>query len=105
MNNYTYEVWALGYTVAGDATDAEIFVEDFETPGPALALVRSINTLEELLAHTGDSGKEIYGYNPDQGDYLELKVEQCIEVEPEDDLDPEEGYTECIDVLYSKQLV
>lgn len=102
---YTYEVWALGYNADGEATYVEIFLGDWEAPKHALefaAKICSIKDVEEVM----DSA-ERYSFaqlKPEEGEYLTLQVQKCIELEPEDDLDPEEGYTECIDVLYECDL-
>lgn len=102
---YTYEVWALGYDANGDATDVEIFLGDWEGSKHALefaAKICSIKDVEEVM----DSA-ERYSFaklKPEEGEYLTLQVQKCIEMEPEDELDPEEGYTECIDVLYECDL-
>lgn len=105
MENYIYVVCALGYNKDGDPTDTEIFLDEFETPEPALQLVRGISTVEELLDKADETLDTVYDFHPDRGDYLTLRVEQCIECEAEDETDPEEGYTECIDVLYECDLI
>lgn len=104
MENYIYVVCALGYSKEGDPTDAEIFLEEFETAKPALEYVSKIRTVEDCLELAGETLDTVYGFHPDRGDFLTLRVEQCIEMEPEDELDPEEGYTECVDVLYECDL-
>ena len=101
---YTYEVWALGYDPLEEPTDAEVFLGDFETPDKAIEFAKKFETIEDVLAHAKENYESIYDFNPDEGDYFEIRVEKCIEFEPEDDLDPEEGYTECIDILYDKDV-
>ena len=105
MENYTYVVCALGYNGEGKPTDTEIFLEEFEAPEPAIEYARKIRTVEECLKLAGETLDTIYGFHPERGDFLTLRVEQCIEMEAEDDTDPEGGYTECIDVLYEGDLV
>lgn len=105
MENYTYVVCALGYNGEGKSIDTEIFLEDFETPEPAIEYARKIRTVEECLKLADETLDTIYGFHPERGDFLTLRVEQCIEMEAEDELDPEEGYIECIDVLYEGDLV
>jgi len=105
MENYIYVVCALGYNKDGDPTDTEIFLEEFEVPKAALEYARQIRTVEDCLEFAGETMDTIYGFHPERGDFLTLRVEQCIEMEPEDELDPEEGYTECVDVLYECDLV
>ena len=105
MENYIYIVCALGYNKDGDPTDTEIFLEEFETPESALEYARKVGTVEECLKLADETLDTVYGFHPDRGDFLTLRVEQCIEMEAEDDTDPEEGYTECVDVLYERDLV
>ena len=109
MENYKYIVCALGYNGEGDPTDTEIFLEEFEAPEPALEYARKIKTVEECLELAGETPespyRSVYGFHPERGDFLTLRVEQCIEMEPEDDTDPEEGWDECIDVLYECDLI
>jgi hypothetical protein len=104
MENYKYVVCALGYKEDGYPTDTEIFLEEFETSEPALKYARKVQTVEECLELAGETLDTVYGFHPERGDFLTLRVEQCIEMEPEDELDPEEGYTECVDVLYECDL-
>lgn len=105
MENYKYVVCALGYNVDGDPTDTEIFLEEFEIPKPAIEYAQKIRTVEECLALAGETLDTVYGFHPERGDFLTLRVEQCVEMEPEDEIDPEEGWDECIDVLYECNLV
>lgn len=105
MENYIYIVCALGYNKDGDPTDTEIFLEEFETPEPALEYAHKVGTVEECLKLADETLDTVYGFHPDRGDFLTLRVEQCIEMEAEDEFDPEDGYTECVDVLYERDLV
>lgn len=105
MENYKYVVCALGYDREGYPTDTEIFLEEFEIPKPAIEYAQKIRTVEECLALAGETLDTVYGFHPERGDFLTLRVEQCVEMEPEDDTDPEEGWDECIDVLYECNLV
>ena len=94
MEQYKYIVCALGYDADDEATDTEIFIEDFGTAEKAIEYakkIKSISDIEELIFEN---------IHLDEGEYLEIRVEKCIEHEAEDETDPEEGYDECIDVLW-----
>lgn len=85
MEKYTYEVWVLGYDVNDEPTDIEVYLGAFKTAGEAVAHAKKFYDLG--CAH--GLGKVVE--NLDEGDYLQVRVEQCV--------DNEEDGTECIDVL------
>ncbi len=95
---YIYVVCALGYNADDEPTDTEIFLGEFNNPQEAIAHAETFYDLECI------SGKPDHPDFEDlyleEGEYLELRVEQCIEVEEED----EDPYTECVDVLWENAL-
>ena len=100
--DYIYEVWALGYDADDEATDTEIYLGEFGTSEKAIEHAKKFYDIE---CFTGKPDHPDYeDLYLEEGEYLVVKVEKCVEFEPEDDLDPEEGYTECVEILYEKTI-
>lgn len=90
MEKYTYEVWALGYDADDEPNDIEVYLGEFKTEREAVAHAEKFYDLECVY------GKGKVDENLDEGDYLQVRVEQCV--------DNGEDGTECIDVLYEAEL-
>lgn len=90
MENYKYVVCALGYDADNEPTDIEVFLGEFETMREAVAHAEKFYDLECIYG----IGK--VDENLDEGDYLQIRVEQCV--------DNGEDGIECIDVLYEAEL-
>ena len=98
-----YEVWALGYDKEGQPTDIELFLGTFDNPSEAIEHAKKFYDLECITGKPDHPDFEDLCL--EDGAYLEVRVEKCIEHgEPEEEFDPEEGWTECFDILYEATL-
>ena len=101
---YSYEVCALGYDSFDRATDTEIHLGEFSTPEAAITFAEQFETLQSVLDCAKEQYEPVYGFDPERGDKLAVRAEKVVEIEAEDELDPEEGYTECVELLYERVL-
>jgi hypothetical protein len=100
-----YEVWALGYKADGSVTDIDIHLGEFGTAEKAIKHAQKFYDIECITGKPDHPDyNPIYDFYPDEGDYIVVVVEECLEFEPEDEFDPEEGYVECIKLLYEYRL-
>lgn len=92
---YTYEVWALGYDAEDEPTDVDIHLGEFCNPGDAIAHAQKFYDVECITGKPDDPDySPIVDFYPEEGHYLEVRVEQVVVCE-----NPEDG-TECVDVLW-----
>ena len=91
-----YEVWALGYTVDGDATEFDRYLGgEFKDPNEAIEHAKKFKDASYVL-----SADEMYYLREEGTDYIEIGVEACFEDTYEDG----EPFTECEDVIYEVAL-
>ena len=88
----TYLVCALGYSEAGEHTDCEVYLEEFEDPAEAIAFAKSVN-LEKLLQYAAEQKVDI-----SETAYFNLEVETVVPFDT-----PNEG-TENIDTIWEMQI-
>lgn len=102
---YLYEVCVLGYDSFDRAIDTEIHLGEFSTPEVAIKFAEQFGeSLQSVLDYVKEQHEPVYGFKPERGDKLAIRVEKVVEIEAEDELDPEEGYTECVELLYERVL-
>lgn len=100
---YIYEVWALGYDAEDKATDTEIYLGEFGTPEKAVEHAKKFYDFECFTGKPDHPDYEdLYLV---EGEYLVVNVQKCIEHEAEDEFDPEEGWVECVDIIYENKVI
>lgn len=70
-----YLVCALGYNEQDEATDCEVYLEEFEDPAEAIAFAKTVD-LEKLLQYVADQKADI-----SETAYFSLEVETVVAYE------------------------
>ena len=87
MTNCTYEVWALGFDKDNMCTDIEKLLGTFDDKQEAIYCAEQYTNVSDVKV---DDDEQLV-----EGDYLEIRVEKCIE---------HKDYVECVDVVYSNYI-
>ena len=69
----SYEVWAIGYDIEDNVTDAESFFESFDDPDKAIEYARTI-TLPDIICMTPDDDTE----SESEVAYIFVEVETVV---------------------------
>ena len=75
--NFEYEIWALGYNADQEATDQTVFLGIAMTAEEAVNHAKKFYDLECIFGK-GMVSEELY-----EGEFMEVRVEKCIENEDE----------------------
>lgn len=90
---HVYEVWALGYDQNNNATNVSVYLGVFQNKITALEFAQKFGTSECISHQVGDPDyNPILNYYPEEGHYLVVRVEDCVQVSSSEVC--------CVDVLW-----
>ena len=93
MRKHVYEVWALGYDKNDNATNASVYLGSFKDKKTALEFAQKFKSAECISHQVGDPDyNPILNYYPEEGHYLVVRVEDCVQVSGSE--------VSCVDVLW-----